>query len=167
MNSKFTPLLYIDELIKAINKIENYKRHCSEQVSEIDKTILKEYDHCLELMNLDCIKQSQLSKARKEQLIKRRFYKNEIEYINALENSGFDTQMIANGLKKLKSLFEATKNRLDNRIYTPRMCFELFGLTDEEATQIQETRKDKKLLGNKASKRTLCMESKFRQVSKQ
>ena len=118
-------------------------------------------------MNLDCIKQSQLSKARKEQLIKRRFYKNEIEYINALENSGFDTQMIANGLKKLKSLFEATKNRLDNRIYTPRMCFELFGLTDEEATQIQETRKDKKLLGNKASKRTLCMESKFRQVSKQ
>lgn len=166
LDSKFTPLLCIEELIKAINKVDNYKRFCSEQVSEIDKMI-KDDDHCLELMNLDCIKQSQLSKIHKEHLIKRRFYKDEIEYINALERSGFDTQNIANGLKKLKSSFEETKTRLDNRMYTPRCLFELFGLTPEDATEAEECRKDKRLLGKNANRKTLRMESKFRQVSKQ
>ena len=143
MESKFTPLLHIEELIKAINKIENYKRHCSEQQSEIDKAI-KDDEHCLELMNLDCVKQSRLCKIHKERLIKRRFYKNEIEYINALERCGFDAQTICNGLKKLKTAFEDTKHRLDNRQYTPRCVYELFGLTADEFSEAQEVQKDKK-----------------------
>lgn len=166
MDSKFTPLLCIEELIKAINKVDNYKRFCSEQVSEIDKMISDD-DHCLELMNLDCVKQSQLSKIHKEHLIKRRFYKNEIAFIYAIENCGFDTQTICNGLKKLKTAFEDTKHRLDNRQYTPRCVYELFGLTADEFSEAQEVQKDKKLLGKRASKKTLSIESKFRQVSKQ
>lgn len=165
LDSKFTPLLCIEELIKAINKVDNYKRFCSEQVSEIDKMI-QDDDHCLELMNLDCIKQSQLSKIHKEHLIKRRFYKNEIEYINALENCGFDTQTIVNGLKRLKSAFEDTKHRIDNKVYTPRCLYELFGLSPEEAVEAEAQKKDKHLLGKKANNQSLRMESKFRQVSK-
>ena len=164
LDSRFTPLLSIEELIKALNKVDNYKRFCSEQISSIDSKLI-DYDHYLELVNLDCVKQSQLSKQRKEDLIQRRFYKNEIEYINAFESCGVDTQAIINGLKKIKSAFESTKNRLENRQYTPRCLYELFGILGDKAEELEAQKKDKHMLGKSANKQSMSLESKFRQIS--
>ena len=164
MDSKFQALLSIEELLKSISKVENYKKFCSEQVGKMDSRRV-DYDHCLETVTMDCVKLAQLSKMRKTDLITRRFYKDEIEYINAFEACGVDTQAIVNGLKKLKSAYENTQKRLDNRQYTPRCLYELFGISTDEASELEERKKDKYILGKSANNNSLRIESKFRQIS--
>ena len=163
LDSKFISLLSIDEVVKSLNKINNYKTYCSEQVSQIDRE-LTDLDHALELVTLDCTKQSKMIKFRKAELQKRRFYKNELEYINAFEKTNLNIQTTINNLKSLKSAFQATKNRLDNRVYTPRCLYEVFGIAEDKQKELEQRKKDKLLLGNKATNINLNMESKFRVI---
>ena len=164
MDSKFEPLLLMNEVIKAINKTDNYKKYCQEQVSASDKKLI-DFDHCLEFVSMNCVKRTQLDKMRKEELDKRRFFKDELEYINAFENSKTDTQAVTTALKNLKAAYESTKNRLNNRKYTPRCSYELFGITPEEAEELELRKRDKVLLGKRTNNKTLEMEYKFRQIN--
>lgn len=164
LESRFLALLGIDNLTRSLNKVNNYKNFCQEQVEKIDKELI-DLDHCLELNSLNCVQQSKLIKQRKEELHKRRFYKDELEYMHQFEKSNINVQSVVDNLRTLKSDVKATQNRLENRQYTPRILYEIFGISAEEKAELEQRKKDRKLLGNKATNRSLDMESKFRKVS--
>ena len=91
--------------------------------------------------------------------------KDELEYIHQFEKSNINVQSVVDNLRTLKSDVKATQNRLENRQYTPRILYEIFGISAEEKAELEQRKKDRKLLGNKATNRSLDMESKFRKVS--
>ena len=58
-------------------------------------------------------------------------YKDEIECIEAIESANkVDTQSIHKNIKAIKSSLKDTIERLENRIYTPRVAFDLFDKVD-------------------------------------
>ena len=164
MESRFLALLDIDNLTRSLNKVNNYKNFCQEQVEKIDKELV-DLDHCLELNSLNCVQQSKLIKQRKEELHKRRFYKDELEYIHQFEKSNINVQSVVDNLRTLKSDVKTTQNRLENRQYTPRCLYELFGISGDKAEELEAQKKDKHMLGKSANKQSMSLESKFRQIS--
>lgn len=120
----------IDVLLSAINKLSNYKQYCYNQLCECDK-YLSDLDHYLELKSCNCVKMTKLISKRKKILSERRFYKDEIACIEAIESANkLDTQSIHKNIKAIKSSLKDTIDRLENRIYTPRVAFDLFEKAD-------------------------------------
>lgn len=116
----------IESLLACINKLSNYKAYCNEQLKERDRH-LSDLDHCLELKTCDGVKMMKITSKRKRILSERRFYKDEIACIEAIESANkIDTQSIHKTVKEIKTSLKITIEKLKNRQYTPRVDVDLF-----------------------------------------
>lgn len=111
--------------LKKIDKLNNYKRFCSEQVSNLEKALC-DLDHKLELQSLDCVSMSKLTTNRKKILQQRRKYKDEIERINAFLSKTPNSQQIHDQLWESCKEVKSTDKRLEARTYRPRILAEEF-----------------------------------------
>lgn len=164
MESKFTPLLSPpQDLLAALNKIDNYKTFCLSKVADCDRA-LSDIDHLLELTRLDGVKMVRVAAKRKEILLERRFYKDEVERCVAVSQAMPSSQSIHGQLNQVRTKLKECEDHIVNREYTPRILFDIFGYDEETKAKLQQTRQDLTKLGKRASKKTLRMEEKFRQI---
>lgn len=164
MQSRFTPLLDVPgELLGALNKIDNYKRFCANKVSECDR-ILTDIDHALELSKLNAVQMTQLIGKRKEILHERRFYKDEIGRVDVISRELPHSQELHSQLHQASLKLQEFESGLENREYTPRMLFELFGWNEEDTEKQRQRREDLTRYGKKHAKKNLALEEKFRQI---
>lgn len=116
----------IESLLACINKLSNYKVYCNEQLKERDRH-LSDLDHYLELKTCDGVKMMKITSKRKRILSERRFYKDEIVCIEAIESANkIDTQSIHKTVKEIKTSLKVAIEKLKNRQYTPRVDVDLF-----------------------------------------
>ena len=108
-----------DQLLKYIDRTENYKKHCIEKISECDSAI-SDLNHELELENLNAIRLTQNNIKRRELLRDRRKYKDDYEYTSLIVSKMPNVQEIHNQLKTLKISLKDEVNKHNNRKYTPR-----------------------------------------------
>lgn len=162
--SRFVPLLDVSaELLASLNKIDNYKRFCAGQVSECDKS-LSDIDHVLELTKLNAVQQTQLIGKRKEILHERRFYKDEIARADVITRELPRSQELHSQLHQASVRLQELEESLDNREYTPRVLFDLFGWDEADVEKQRQRREDLTRYGEKHAKKNLALEEKFRQI---
>lgn len=162
MESRFTPLLSLpQELMKAINKIDNYKRSCGTKLSECDQ-MLSDIDHVLELNRLSAVQMTKLIGKRKEILLERRFWKNEIQRCGVVAGALPHSQELHGQLTQAAERLKEYEDGIAAREYTPHILFDLFDEKDREA--LQARRQDLTKFGGKHTKHNLALEDKFRQL---
>lgn len=138
-----------------LDKTDTYKRTCSERISECDR-ILSDLDHKLELDQLDAIAMTKLVKYRKFILEERRIAKDELEYTDSIISScKQNTQILHNQLKDISNSFKNIAEKLENRIYIPRIEHKMFDIDAE----IIQKRDVKKKMTYKDSKGRVCTPS--------
>ena len=164
MKSKFEPLLNPpQEFLAAINKVDNYKAFCQSKLADCDRA-LSDIDHLLELTKLDGVKMVRVAAKRKELLLERRFYKDEIERCIAVAQAMPSSQSIHGQLNQARAKLKECEDHILDRAYTPRVLFDIFDYDDETKAQLKQTRQDIQRLGKRASKKTLRMEENFRKI---
>lgn len=164
MESKFAALLNPpQEFLAALNKVDNYKSFCQSKLAECDRA-LSDIDHLLELTKLDGVKMVRVTSKRKEILIERRFYKDEIERCIAVSQAMPSSQTVHGQLNQVRVKLQECEEHILDRAYTPRVLFDIFDYDDATKVKMQQTRQDLTKLGKHASKKALRMEEKFRQI---
>lgn len=163
-SSKFEALLTpVEALMTALNKVDGYKKYCTTKVSDCDKA-LSDIDHILELNRLDGVKIMKLAAKRKEILLERRFYKDEIARADVIAAQMPQSQSVHGQLTQVRVKLNELEEQLQSRAYTPRVLFDIFGDGGEESAAAKQRREDLTRLGKKASKKALRMEEKFREI---
>ena len=164
MESKFAPLLTPpQDFLAALNKVENYKSFCLSKLADCDRA-LSDIDHLIELTKLDGVKMVRVTAKRKEILLERRFYKDEVERCNVVAAAMPSSQSVHGQINQVHAKLKECEEHILNRAYTPRVLFDMFGYDDETKAQMQQTRQDLTKLGKRATKKALRMEEKFRQI---
>lgn len=127
MTSKLSTLKseVLKETIKGISKLENYRSHCNQMLSESDKA-LSDLDHLLELNQTDAIAMMKVSSKRKKLLQERRYYKDEIEVITEILKECPDIQVTCTKVKKIINTYSSTTQVMNNRKYTPRVLTDFY-----------------------------------------
>lgn len=164
MESKFVALLNPpQEFLAALNKVDNYKSFCQSKLAECDRA-LSDIDHLLELTKLDGVKMVRVTSKRKEILLERRFYKDEIERCLVVSQAMPSSQNVHGQLNMIRAKLKECEEHITARAFTPRVLFDIFDYDDETKEQMRQTRQDLTKLGKRASKKALRMEEKFRQI---
>jgi len=164
MESKFAPLLNPpQEFLAALNKVDNYKSFCLSKLTECDRA-LSDIDHLIELTRLDGVKMVRVTAKRKEILLERRFYKDEVERCNVVAQVMPTSQSVHGQINQVRTKLKECEEHFMDRAYTPRVLFDIFDYDDQTKTQMQQTRQDITKLGKRVSKKALRMEEKFRQI---
>lgn len=164
MESKFAPLMALpSELMKALNKVDNYAKWCQSQVGECDRA-LSDIDHLIELTRLDAVKMMRALHKRKELLVERRFYKDEVTRADIVMKTMPRSQDTHGDLNQTMSKLKDFEEQIASREFTPRVLFDIFEYSDEEKAAKQQRRQDVKKLGKRASKKALQMEEHFRTI---
>lgn len=127
MQSKLSTLnsSTLQDTIKSISKLENYKTHCYFMLSESDKA-LTDLDHLLELNQIDGTRMMKITSKRKKLLMERRVYKNEIDLVSEILKECPDIQITCTKMKKIINTYETTLQTMSNRKYIPRVLNDFY-----------------------------------------
>lgn len=164
MESKFAPLLNLSaDLMKALNKVENYQKFCQTKLGECDRA-LSDIDHLIELTKLDAVKMVRAVGKRKDILQERRFYKDEVARADIIMKTMSNSQTTHGELTQVAAKLKEFDEQVGARVYTPRVLFDIFGYDADTLQSRQDRRQDLTKLGKKASKKALRMEEAFRKI---
>ncbi len=149
-------------LIKYIDKTENYKKNCLEELSKCDKK-LSDLDHLLELEKLDGIKMTKVVSLRKKILQERRSLKKDIAFTEMLIRKIPNIQSVCSCLKETKSSVLEFELKYSEKQYTPNILFELFPHSDSAEEKLKSQTKqlrnvDKSGIIKKSSQDVIHME---------
>lgn len=133
----------LQNTMKYFKKVNNYETYCRDKLAECDK-YLSDLDHQLELNKLDGIKMVKLSSDRKKVLIYRRFYKDELLYIDCLKETISDTNKLYDELSAISKKISAKQTELNNRVYIPRVLFDGWNTDAEELKKQSQARDESK-----------------------
>lgn len=164
MESKFQALLSLPQsILTATDKVGNYKKYCLSKQSECDRA-LTDIDHLIELTKLDAVKMVRATVKRKEILIERRFYKDEAERCDILLQTMPQVQQLHDQLKSTSNKLVDYAGKIESREYTPRVLFDIFDYDEDTLKDKQGHRQALTKFGKHASKQTLQLDQKFKEI---